>query len=150
MQPYRGSPFISRNRKALYALALVVLLAVFSASCEKISLMLNPPDLGVETMRRDTVWKQRKSPYRITESFRILAEATLTIEPGVEILLGPDVTVHCYGRIVAEGTEEKPIRFRALGSDPWDKIDCFGGRHPPRERSSPTSSGIASSKEDAG
>ena len=116
------------NGKALGALAVVVLLAAFSAACEKISLMLNPPDLGVETLDEDTVWKQRKSPYRVTESFMIVPEATLTIEPGVEVLLGPDVSIHCYGRIVAEGSEANPIRFRALEDAPWDKIDCFGGR----------------------
>jgi hypothetical protein len=108
--------------------ALVVLLTAIGSGCEKISLWLNPPDLGVETMADDTVWKERKSPYRITESFMIVSEATLTIEPGVEILLGPDVTINCYGRIVAEGTEEKPIRFRPLEGEPWDKIDCFGGK----------------------
>jgi hypothetical protein len=109
-------------------LALVVSLAVVSPSCEKISLLLHPPDLGVETMDRDTVWKQRRSPYRITESFMIVPEATLTIEPGVEVLLGPDVDIKCYGRIVAEGIAEKPIVFRALEDEPWGKIDCFGGK----------------------
>ncbi len=120
---------VCRSRKMLCAVATVVLLVVLGAGCEKISLMLDPPDLGEETMDRNTVWKERKSPYRITETFTILADATLTIEPGVEVLLGPDVTIHCYGRIVAEGTEEKPIRFGPLeGGGPWDKIDCFGGK----------------------
>jgi len=119
---------VCRNRKTLGALAVAVLVAALGAGCEKISLMLNPPDLGVETMTDDTVWKKRKSPYRVTESFMIVAEATLTIEPGVEVLLGPDVTIHCYGRIVAEGTEEDPIRFGPLEAEPWDKIDCFGGK----------------------
>jgi hypothetical protein len=82
----------------------------------------------METIDRDTVWKQRKSPYRINESFMIVSEATLTIEPGVEVLLAEDVNIHCYGRIVAEGTEEEPIRFRPLEGEPWDKIDCFGGK----------------------
>ena len=128
MRWHRRLLVVCRNGKTLVLLAGVVLLAAFGAGCEKISLMLNPPDLGVETMADDTVWKERKSPYRITESFMIVAEATLTIQPGVEVLLGPDVSIHCYGRIVAEGTKENPIRFRPLGGEPWDKIDCFGGK----------------------
>jgi len=128
MRRHRKSSPVSHNRKVLGALAGVVLLAAFGAACEKISLMLDPPDLGIETMAKDTVWKQRKSPYRITESFVILPEATLTIKPGVEVLLGPGVSIHCTGRIVAEGNEDAPIRFRALASEPWDKIDCFGGK----------------------
>jgi hypothetical protein len=90
--------------------------------------MLNPPDLGLETMDRDTVWKQRKSPYRITESFLIVPEATLTIDAGVEVRMGPNVSIHCQGRIVAQGTEQHPIAFRSLEKAPWDKIDCVGGK----------------------
>ncbi len=129
MRRLERPPMVFRNKNTVAALVLVVLLAALGAACEKISLMLHPPDLGVETMDRDTVWKERKSPYRVTENFIIVAEATLTIEPGVEVLLGPDVTIHCYGRIVADGTEEKPIRFAPLvEGEPWEKIDCFGGK----------------------
>lgn len=117
-----------RIGKVLVLLAVVVLLATFGAACEKISLLLNPPDMGVETLDKDTVWKKRKSPYRIQESLMITADATLTVEPGVEVLLGPEVTLHCYGRIVADGKEDQPIRFGPLEGEPWDKIDCFGAR----------------------
>lgn len=129
MKRHRRSPVVSsRGRKALGALTVLVFLVAFHVSCEKISLLLDPPDLGVETLDRDTVWKERKSPYRVTESFAIVSEATLRIEPGVEVLMGPNVSIHCYGRIVAEGNEENPIRFRALEGEPWGKIDCFGGK----------------------
>ena len=118
-----------RNRKVVVSFAVVVLVATFGVACEKISLMLNPPDLGIETVDKDTVWKKSKSPYRIQASLMITADATLTVEPGVEVLLGPEVTLHCYGRIVAEGEEGEAIRFGPLEGKPWDKIDCFGAKH---------------------
>ena len=126
MRRHTGPSVVSYEGKILGVLALVVLLA--ASACEKISLVLNPADLGVETITRDTVWKRGKSPYHIKESFIIASEATLTIEPGVEVLLGPEVSLHCYGRIVAEGNEDQPIQFRASEDRPWDKIDCFGGK----------------------
>lgn len=76
----------------------------------------------------DTVWDQSGSPYHITDNIFILPEATLTIAPGTDVCLGPDVQIKSQGRIVAVGTAEAPIRIHGTQKGPWDRIDCFGGR----------------------
>ena len=107
---------------------IFLLLGCILAGCQKTAMVMRKGDLGVEILARDAVWKARKSPYRLDRSLMILPEATLTLEPGVEVLLAPDVSIFCHGRILAEGDPDRPIRFAPAGEAPWDKIDCFGGK----------------------
>ena len=76
----------------------------------------------------DTTWGKDESPIRVTKNTFIIPEATLTIEPGVDILLGPGVIVKNFGRIVADGRPDLPITFKRLSEGYWGHIDCFGGR----------------------
>ena len=67
----------------------------------------------------DTTWTAAGGPYLVTAPLSINSGATLTVEPGTSIYLGPGVglTVAAGGRLLAEGTETRPIYFtRAPGS----------------------------------
>ncbi len=120
-----------KNRRRNAAWALVVILMLFGgAACRSLVLQHVQPleIIGFQTVLvEDTVWEKAGSPYRILENIFILPEVTLTIEPGVEVLLAPDVQIKSQGRIIADGTSAEPIRIGPLQQDPWNLIDCFGG-----------------------
>lgn len=67
----------------------------------------------------NTTWTAAGGPYHVNAPLSVNSGATLTIEPGTTIYLaaGAGVTVAGGGRMLAEGTEAKPIHFtRAPGT----------------------------------
>ncbi|MBL9210924.1 MAG: lamin tail domain-containing protein [Opitutaceae bacterium] len=70
------------------------------------------------TLAASTTWSAAGGPYQVTAPLSIASGATLTVEPGTTIYLaaGVGITVAPGGRLLAEGTETKPIMFtRAPG-----------------------------------
>jgi len=73
----------------------------------------------------DTTWTEAGSPYLIDSSIFVNPGVTLTIEAGVEVNgLNPDGNNYLFqvdGRLIAQGTAEKPILFHnSIG--PWSGI----------------------------
>ncbi len=116
-----------------------VLLLVFMAILMTIPLHATRTG-GIIT--EDTVWTLENSPYIIHRYIYVSSGVTLTIEPGVQVLVnGASVQnfnhdfewtfvdgmrvepiakmIVVYGRIIALGTEENPIVFDALETDPY-------------------------------
>jgi hypothetical protein len=56
-------------------------------------------------------WTTEGSPYIQVGEAEIPAEESLTILPGVEVILGEDLTLTCNGVITAQGTEDDTIRI---------------------------------------
>ncbi len=56
-------------------------------------------------------WDTDGSPYIQVGDAQVPADESLTINPGVEVILGEDLTLTCNGHITAQGTEEDTIRF---------------------------------------
>ena len=74
----------------------------------------------------DTTWSAADSPYVLTGNVTVRAGVTLTIEPGVVVLANDGVSLTVNGRLLAEGTPRRHIRFtRNAGADSWVAID-FG------------------------
>ncbi len=73
----------------------------------------------------DIVLTEPKSPYYVTGDITVHPEGSLTIEPGVELIISENVNIFVHGRLTAAGTEEKPVVFRP-SSDAvrWGAI-CF-------------------------
>lgn len=67
------------------------------------------------TIAANTTWTAANGPYNITSTLTVNNGSTLTIEPGASVYLGSGVNIVVAngGRIVAEGTEDQPIRFTA-------------------------------------
>jgi fibronectin-binding autotransporter adhesin len=74
-----------------------------------------------------TTWKKAVSPYRISQQTTIAAGHTLTIDPGVDVLLDADVQLVVLGRINAVGTETDSIRFLKGTAVEWGGIRISGG-----------------------
>jgi hypothetical protein len=59
------------------------------------------------------VWTREGSPYHINGSVTVPNDSTLTIEPGVEVVLMGHYKLNVEGRLLAIGTQEDSIRFSA-------------------------------------
>lgn len=84
-------------------------------------------------VREDTLFRKACSPYRIGAALVISQGATLTIEPGVEVLLGGDAAIQIGqpgspGGLVAEGTAAEPIRFAHFAEGPSEEPRWNGMR----------------------
>lgn len=73
------------------------------------------------SISEDTTWSLAQSPYEVEASCRIYEGATLTIEPGVEVLLSAGASIRVSGGLVAIGTEAAPIVFTGVVG-PGDEI----------------------------
>jgi hypothetical protein len=74
-------------------------------------------------------WTTNGSPYILSADCTVVSNQTLTIQPGVEVIIGPGVAVFVYGGINAIGAPQQSVIFR--GSNPtnyWSTINlvCSG------------------------
>lgn len=73
-----------------------------------------PPALAdIETLGGNLpkVIAAKKQPYFVTSDIYVPSGKTVTIEPGVVLLFKNFTGMHVEGRLIAEGTKEKPIVF---------------------------------------
>lgn len=74
-------------------------------------------------------WTRAASPYVSSCDLEVPAGATLTIEPGVELQLGPRHKLSVSGRLLALGSEALPISFKPASSE-WDSVQLLAGSGP--------------------
>jgi hypothetical protein len=78
---------------------------------------------------RDTIWTLVDSPFVVSNDITVYSNATLTIEPGVEVKFGGAFSLIVSGRLYADGTN-KPVVFTSNKEQPevgdWDTI-IFNG-----------------------
>lgn len=90
------------------------------------------------TIAANTTWAAGAGPFNVTANLTVASGATLTIEPGTTVLLaaGANLTVANGGRLLAEGTEQRRIRFtRPPGSTAaWGGIVVNGTVGSPESR----------------
>jgi len=78
------------------------------------------------TITKDTLWTLVDSPIIIGKDVIVYPNATLTVEPGVEVRFGGDFSLIVNGQLVAEGTQDKKICFTSNKETPqpgdWNGI----------------------------
>mgnify|MGYP002623649151 CR=1 FL=1 len=70
--------------------------------------------------------------YLVNENLGVMEGATLTIEPGTRIEVMEGMGISSFGKLVANGTPERPITFtRHAGEGPWKGIQSHEstGKH---------------------
>jgi hypothetical protein len=60
---------------------------------------------------QDTIWTLVDSPFVVSNDVIVTSDATLTIEPGVEVRFGGNFSLIVNGAIVAKGTNNRMIHF---------------------------------------
>jgi uncharacterized repeat protein (TIGR01451 family) len=82
------------------------------------------------TINVDTTWIEAQSPYVINGRVTFSDGITLTIEPGVQVLLGQNASISVFGTLHAVGTAEKPIVLQPTSTDAtdfWNWLEIGGG-----------------------
>ncbi len=111
---------INKRSKSAVALA-AALLAVFASSMFVQAVTLVPP-----VIPDGSIWGPAGNPYIIGAYSELPAGDSLIIEPGVEVVIGPDVELRINGAISAVGTFDEPILF--MGTSPsnyWNRIYIY-------------------------
>ena len=79
---------------------------------------------------QDTVWTLVDSPFVMSKDVIVYPNATLTIEPEVEIKFGGNFSLIVEGKLFANGTRDKVIRFTSNKDEPivgdWGTIRLNG------------------------
>ena len=86
--------------------------------------LVPPPTNGISGLiAEDTTWRAVNSPIRLVGDVTVNYGVTLTIEPGVRVLLNSNVSLIINGRLLAEGDPANRIVFsRAAASGRWGGI----------------------------
>ncbi|MBU0996321.1 MAG: right-handed parallel beta-helix repeat-containing protein [Proteobacteria bacterium] len=103
------------------------LAAVSQSPLARLYLLFKPLDIpGFKTIiYKNTKWKKSDSPIILDSNVMVIPGVTLTIEPGVEIIMHQGARLRCQGILTAKGEPDAPIIFRSPGENQyWDLIEC--------------------------
>jgi len=79
------------------------------------------------TLGSNATWTAQSGPYLLASDVTITAGATLTIEPGVTVLLGSGATLVVRGKLAAGGTAVESVRFARMScAGRWGGIAVLG------------------------
>ncbi len=118
-----------RKQAGLLVILLTLIFSVFSLAGRTFVPSANATYVeGLIT--RDTLWTLVDSPFVVSKDIVVYPNATLTIEPGVKVQFGGKFDMTVQGRLAADGTQDKRIRFTSNKYTPqmgdWKTIDFVG------------------------
>ncbi len=75
-------------------------------------------------------WTTNGSPYVLVANCMVPNGQSLTIHPGVTVIVGPDVILFVYGSLIAAGTQDERIQIRgATETNYWQSIFVHQSSH---------------------
>lgn len=78
----------------------------------------------------DTVWTLANSPFIVSNDIIVLPDVTLTIEPSVEVRFSGSFSMVIQGKLIAEGTSNKMVKFTSNKLDQsqgeWERLQFEG------------------------
>ena len=105
---------MSRQRGAGGLTGLLLLTALAS--------LVPSPSAGTlvpeQALLADTAWTVAGSPYYLLGNVTVNAGVSLTIEPGVHVLVNGDYAIRVFGNLTAAGTPSAPILFASNRTTP--------------------------------
>jgi hypothetical protein len=117
-------------KKKLQQFVILLTIALSTFTLANKTLFLTVDATYVEgAIIQDTVWTLVDSPFVVSKDVTVYQNATLTIEPGVEVKFGGDFALNISGRLYANGTS-KTITFTSNREQPsagdWNTIKFNG------------------------
>jgi hypothetical protein len=121
--------FMKRNCNIL--LVLVITVFVFGSFASVYRILPTARATYFEgAITQDTDWTLVDSPFIVSNDITVNPGATLTIEPGVQVRFADDFALRVYGRIIADGTNDRMILFTSnnlnAGVGKWGAIIING------------------------
>ncbi|RJP74287.1 MAG: hypothetical protein C4532_02920 [Candidatus Abyssobacteria bacterium SURF_17] len=104
----------TRNGALITIISTVALLAFASEALAAATIDKN--------ISKNAVWKATRSPYIVSENIVVEEGVTLTIQEGVRVELAPEKSIEVRGKLMAIGSEEKPIVMTAHSAKPWGNL----------------------------
>jgi parallel beta-helix repeat protein len=118
-----------KKQLKLLVVLLTIILSTFNFAFRTLFQSVNATYVEGPIMQ-DTFWTLVDSPFVLSNNVTVGPGVTLTIEPGVEVMFGENFWLIVNGRIVANGVEDKMIRFTSNKLAPdkgdWETILISG------------------------
>jgi len=119
---------IMKKQFNLFVMLLIIVLSIFNLANR--TLIPSVTATYVEgPITQDTIWMLLDSPLVVSNNITVFSNATLTIEPGVEVKFGGYFSIVVSGKLYANGTS-KTITFTSNKEQPesgdWEAIKFNG------------------------
>ncbi len=92
-------------------------------------------DVSAQTNKQGDVsgtWDIGGSPYILIDDCTVQTGTELTIEPGVEIIIGDSISLNIYGKILANGTSSQHIVFKGVNESlKFNRVYVLNGSQTP-------------------
>ncbi|MCP4412496.1 MAG: hypothetical protein GY808_08000, partial [Gammaproteobacteria bacterium] len=103
-QKWQGLPDSIKNPQTVnVALDSMTISAIF----KPVSISMLP-----STVSADTILTLTNSPFYASTNVTVDSNVTLQVEEGVEILMSTDASLIVYGRLLINGTQQKPVTIK--------------------------------------
>jgi len=114
-----------KKQLKLFSLLVIMIFAVFTFANSLFFFAASATYIEGD-ITQDTVWTLTDSPFVVSKNVIVYPNATLTIEPGVEVRFGGDFWLIVNGRLIANGTSDRMITFTSNKDQPqagdWSTI----------------------------
>jgi hypothetical protein len=122
----RGSATIAINRPGR---AVLEAIADGYQGCKNLAITPHSPRYVSGELDQNAVYWSADSDIVITGATTIPADVSVIVQAGARVLLAPNVNLEVKGSLVVQGTEERPVLFAPLHSQPWGGIRFIAGAH---------------------